>query len=227
MDKLNLNINSLLINWGLMKGEFHDQTIKTTKFGLINNWFCFLITLFNLIRFTFYLFHPKTSLIIRQLGDFGWLIGPKLMLDVIIINIKINLLVLMLLFRFTNKLFWLDFMKYDYDKQSFIKMNLDNNGSQRFTERFAIIMSIVKMFSYFCVSFYIFINFLSLYLFENDYYLNYIISLIIHYVNAWYIIFHLFGLLAIIFQVKLINYDKLYQTLTNIFDFSDFLLLSY
>ena len=208
MDKLNLNINSLLISWGLMKGEYHEQTIKTIKFGLINNWFCFLITLFNLIRFIFYSFYPKTSLIIRQLGDFGWLIGPKLMLDLIIINIKINSIVLVLLFRFTNKLFWLEFIKYDYDKQRFAKMNLDNNDSQRFTERFAMIMSIVKMLSYFCVSFYIFINSLSLYLFENDYYLNYIISLIIHYANAWYIIFHWFGLLAIIFQVKSINYDQ-------------------
>lgn len=201
-DKSNLDINSLLISWGLMKGECQDGVIRSSKFGLNNNWFCFSINLFNATRFMFCLFYPKNSSIIRQLGDFGWFIGPKIILDLIIICISTNSFVLVLLFMFVKKFFWLEFMNYDFEKERFINLRLSKTNSERFVNRFVMIMSIVKILVNFCLSFYVISSFISLYIFENDYYLNYIISMIIFDVNGWFFLSHWFGLLGIMFQVK-------------------------
>lgn len=41
----NLNINFWLISWGLLRGEYQDEEMKTTKFRLTNNWFAFWLFL--------------------------------------------------------------------------------------------------------------------------------------------------------------------------------------
>ena len=57
----NLNIDSLLINWGLLSGHLNDGIIEPTKFGRFNQWFTFLICLFTAIKWSILLFSPQDS----------------------------------------------------------------------------------------------------------------------------------------------------------------------
>ena len=49
LDNINLDINSMLINWGLMNGRYQDGVIRTDKFGILNMAFAFVLFTFQAI----------------------------------------------------------------------------------------------------------------------------------------------------------------------------------
>ena len=81
----NLNINSWLINWGLMKGQLNGGILETTKFSLINHWAGFSSSLFIAIKWTILLFYSKNDKLTHLLGDWRYFIGPKVIIDSIVI----------------------------------------------------------------------------------------------------------------------------------------------
>lgn len=133
VDQSDLSINSWLIRWGLMSGEYKDGKINTTKFGLINQLFAFWLFVYAIIKWTILLFFPEDSLLANQLGEFAQWYGPKLITDVILNFTAVNSLLIILLFYFCanfnskKMLFWLDFMEFDADNRRFKKMKLNNS----------------------------------------------------------------------------------------------------
>ena len=139
MDKLakksNLDVNSLLINWGLLSGHLNDGIIEPTKFGRFNQWFTFLICLFTALKWSILLFTPKDSELVDLLGDWGYFFCPKLLIDFILIIISIFIITVKFIFLFTSKqkmFYWLDVMEYDENTQSFNKLNLNETESKMF-----------------------------------------------------------------------------------------------
>ena len=209
MDKLakksNLDVNSLLINWGLLSGHLNDGIIEPTKFGRFNQWFTFLICLFTALKWSILLFTPKDSELVDLLGDWGYFFCPKLLIDFILIIISIYIITIKFIFLFTSKqkmFYWLDVMEYDENTQSFNKLNLNETESKMFIKRLSLSVFILRCFSYVSMILFYLVNFVFVLKYQKDYYLNYTISLLIfipqHYINGKLI----FGLLVILYPVS-------------------------
>ena len=202
----NLNVNSWLINWGLMPGYLRNQIIETTKFGLFNQWFCFLLSLFTAIKWIILMFYSADSQMANLLGETAKFYGPKLIVDVIIVIVSCHSAILTCLFYFCTKsskiLFWLDFMEYDSTNQCFNKLNLNETYSKIYIKRFAFISSITFTIYYLnCFLFYTF-GLIIIYLSQKDYLSNYIISITIYSIGLYYFSSHLFGPLMLLYQVS-------------------------
>ena len=75
LDKINLDINSMLINWGLMTGKYKDGVIRTTKFGKLNMAFAFTLSAFESIKFIILMFYSEESqmaLYLGELAQYNW-----------------------------------------------------------------------------------------------------------------------------------------------------------
>ena len=202
IEKTNLDINLWLINWGLMRGECHNGIIKTTKFGLINQLFATLLFSFELIKWIILIFNPAGSQMAHYLGEFGPNLGPKLILDTMIILECINSLILIYYFgsKCSNK-FWLDFMHFDVENRCFDKLDLNEINSKKFIKQFALAYFIIEKINYLQTFITFSLILLTFFIFTNKYHLYYIISIIMFCTGVWYLTHHWFGLLMIFFQV--------------------------
>ena len=90
LDKINLDVNSMLMNWGLIRGRYEDDVIKTTKFGLLNMAFIFTLYLYEGIKWNVLMFYPLESQIAYYLGQFVQYFGPKLVVDLILVAESVN-----------------------------------------------------------------------------------------------------------------------------------------
>ena len=210
-NKSNLDINFLLINWGLLSGHLHDGIIQPTGFGRFNQWFTFFSCLFTAIKWLILLLTPKESETIHLLGDWTTAFGPKIILDSIIIFLACYIITVKLTFIFASyhskkMLYWLDTLKYDQDTKSFNKLNLNEAESKMFIRRFSLSIFLLRCVSHvFMISFYL-ANFVFVLMYRKGYYLNYLISLVIfipqHYIDGEFI----FGFLAILYPVGGCNF---------------------
>ena len=203
----NLNINSWLISWGLLRGEYQDGEMRTTKFGLINNWFAFWLFLTSTIKWIILMFYSEDSQIAIYFGEWTQWFGPKVFTDSMQAPITLNTFILILLFYFSSKhslkmLFWLEFMQYDDDNQCFSKLNLDEMNSKKYRKRFALLTMIVKAFNLVFYSTSLITLLISFYLWRNSNHFYYFFSLIIFIFQETYFINHWFGLLIIMCQVR-------------------------
>lgn len=203
IENTNLDINSWLINWGLMRGYYKDGVIRMTKFGLINQLFVILLFLFEFIKWIILIFLPGESQIAHYLGEFTPSLGPKLILDAMMILETLNSLILLFYFgSCRGKLFfWLESMYYDNDKHCFEKLDLDKNSSIRFIKQFVLGYFLVKNINYFLNIITFFLVLICFYLFTNKYHFYYFTSIIILSIGLWYLGYHWFGLLMIFYQV--------------------------
>ena len=218
MEKLtetsSLNINSWLINWGYMNGYLVDGIIETTKFGVINQRTCILSTLLTGIKFFVLLFHPKESQIANQLGDFGYFLGPKVFLNLIISTASIHMLVVMLLFNLGCKnakimFYWLNILDYDILKQGFYKANLNESDSKMMIKRISFIILTLKWFTYALISLFTIATCSSVFKYCNDYHLNYIISILLFSFQLYYYTVYVFGFPIIFYQVSNCRYKTI------------------
>ena len=151
-EKSNLDVNSWLINWGLLSGEY-KEVFTTTKFAKFNNWFSFWLFILSMIKMTTLMFNKKQSQIALYLGEWCDWFGPKMVTDFILIVQPLNSLILFFVFYSASKdpkklLLWLDFMRFDNDHQSFSKLDLHEADSKNYIKQFAMSRVIVKHICY-------------------------------------------------------------------------------
>lgn len=192
LEKLNLDINSMLINWGLMTGRYINGVINTSKTGIFNMAFAFTIFLFQSIKFAVLIYYPEDSQPSIYLGDLTPYFGPKVFTHFFASAESVNSVILILYFYFGLKkmLFWLDHMQFDSESRQFYKLDLSVSDCKRFTNNFALLWFIIKRVNYLMMllSFCAFSG--SLMLFKHDHYLYYIISIIIFCIGLSFMINH-------------------------------------
>ena len=211
MEKLikntDLNINSWLINWGYMNGYLQDGQIQTTKFTIFNQWLVIIVMLLNITRFSFLLFTTKDSQISKQLGEWSYFVGPRIMVNGISAICAVYILFIILFFQFSTRnlkkmFYWLNKMEYDIENQCFFRMNLNESDSKMFNKRILILIITLKSFTYLFIIFFVLVSFSSIYKYINDYHLNYFISIIIYLPAIYYCCGYAFGLPVILYLVS-------------------------
>lgn len=209
IENTNLDINLWLTNWGLMSGEYKDGIFKITKFGLINQLFITILLIFELIKWVIFIFTSADSRISHYFGEFTTSLGPKLILDTMIIWESINSLILIYYFgsKFNGKsLFWLEFMHFDVDKRCFDNLDLNEIDSKKFIKQFALAYFLIKQSNYLLSLITFSFMIISFFVFINKYHFYYINSITIFSIGVWYKTYHWFGLLMVFYQVmNLVN----------------------
>lgn len=205
LDKINLDINSMLINWGLMTGRYQNGVIKATKSGKLNMAFAFTLFTFEAIKFTILMFYPEESQIAIYLGEWTQYFGPKIIVDLIVVAESVNSIILISLFYFLSQKmsFWLDHMTFDSETRCFKKLNLSISDSERFTKRFALLWFIIKRVNYFLLIITFAAIFGSFLIFKHDHYFWIVNSIVIFNIGVWYLAHHWFSLTLVLYQVKI------------------------
>ena len=203
-----LNINSWLIKWGYMNGYLYNGKIKTTKFSIIYQWIVILMMSLNTIRFTLLLFISKESQISKQLGDWSYFLGPRLMINGICVLCFAYVLIVIFFFKFCTRnlkkmFYWLNMIKYNSDVRCFVNMNLNELDSKMFNKRILIFIITLKVFIYPFIVLFALINILLVFKNEHNYYLNYIISIISFLFPLFYGTHYSFGFPVILYLVSI------------------------
>lgn len=206
LKKSDLDINSWLIDWGLIRGEYNDGVIETTKSGLRNNWFTFWLFLISSIKWTTLMFYSKESQVAIYLGEWAPWFGPKLVVDSMLLIQSFNSLILVILFYFCSRnpekfLLWVEFMKFNTENRSFDNLNLNKLDSKRFAKQFALSWFIVKRINYLLISLSFSILFVSFFYLENKHHLYYLISFVMFTLCLKFYTNHWFSLLLVLYQV--------------------------
>ena len=207
-ENTDLNINSWLISWGYMNGYLKDGQIHTTKHYIIYQLMVIMILLLNLIRFTILLFSVKESQFSLKLGDWGYFLGPRIMINGIISLICFYILILISFFKFcarnSQKMFyWLNIVGYDSTTRCYFNMNLNESDSKMFVKRSLIFINAFKCFTAVCMPFFIIVIFISILINLNDYYLNQLITLLIFFIALYHVIAYCFGVPIILYLVSI------------------------
>ena len=208
MQNTDLNINNLLINWCLMSGYLHDGIIESTKFDRFNLWFTFCLSLFHGIKWTILLFSPKDSQMTNLLGEWAYYLGLKIIFDLLIIFLAIYVISVKLLFVYASKhpqkMFnWINVMKFNPINRSFDKLNLTKAESKLFIKRLSISFFLCRIMIYPISFLTAFIIFILIFVYQNDYHLNYLISLICFLPQIYLNVCLTFGFIAILYPVSL------------------------
>ena len=209
LDKIDLNINKILINCGLMYGIYEDGVMKATKFGMLNMAFTFIILVFHTIKWSILIFFHEDSQVAVYLAEFSHYFGPKVVVNVACIDdFGYSTILIVLFYLMSNKmLFWIDHMQFDSETRSFYKLNLNVSDSNRFTKQFALFWFIVKPLAYFFALITGTATLVSFLIFRPDYYEFYLPLTFVFTIALWKFIHNMMTLLLILYQVnKLIKF---------------------
>ena len=204
-EEYNLNINSWLINWGLMNGYLDNGKIQTTKFGIVNQWLAIFFNAFAAIKWTILLHYSKDSKVTHMLGDIAIVFASKAIVDPIVIFISIHLLTTTFLFKICSQIknngmmfSWLESFKYDFVNRCFRKLNLNESDSKELTKRVAI-SSLILRFSHLSFTvFYAMVTSVFVYIFLREYYITYGIAIFFFTSQFSYLSRQGFGLLVVL-----------------------------
>ena len=207
-ENTDLNMNSWLINWGYMTGYLKNGQIHTTQYYVIYQLIIVIIFILNVIRFLILLLNAKESQISLELGDWGYFLGPRLIINGIIFFVCSYILMLMAFFKFcvlnSQKMFyWLNIMDYNSETRCYYNLNLNESDSKTFTKRSLIFINGFKFFNIVCLPFFTIVNFISILININDYYLNQLIGLMIYFPVIYHCIAYCFGLPTILYLVSI------------------------
>ena len=202
-----LNINYWFISWGYLNGYLKDGQIVTTKFSQIYQWTSIIIMTLNAIKFATLLCNEKGSEISNQLGDWSYFLGPRIMINGIVTICSIYIINAIFLFKFCTRnlkkmFYWLNIMEYDDDIRSFHRMNLNDSDSQLFVKRMSLFILSIKCFSFLFTIGLVFVNFLSVFKYLNDYYINHFVSILLFVPPLHFCIGFAFGLPIILYLVR-------------------------
>ena len=212
LDKIDLNINQILINGGLMHGIYEDGVIKATKFGILNMAFTFTILAIHVIKFSILIFFHEDSQVAIYLGEFTQYFGPKVVVDMAVIILFGYATSLLVLFNLMSikMLSWIDHMEFDRETRCFYKLDLNVSDSERFTKQFALLWSIFKPLAYFLGFISGSVILASFQIFNHDNYQYYLPWIFVYGIAVWKICHNLMSTLLILYQVnKLIKFNKL------------------
>lgn len=205
IEKSDLNINSWLISWGLMRGEYHDGVFKITIRTVLQQLLVFSLSLFQLVKWLILIFNAEDSDLSHYLGEWAHYLGPKLIVDTIVILEPVNSLSLIFYFGSTSNpklLYWLDLMHFDVEKRCFDKMDLNEKDSKKLMVQFALASWALKRIIVFLDSITFIVIYVSFFFFTNDYHIYYFISIALFTADVWYLSFHWFGLVMVFYQVN-------------------------
>ena len=211
LDKIDLNINQILISCGLMYGIYENGVMKATKFGMLNMAFTFTVLAIHAIKWSILIFFHEDSQVAIYLGEFSQYFGPKVVDDIAgIIVFGYSAFSVVLFNLMSNKmLFWVDHMQFDSETRCFYKLNLNVSDSNRFTKQFALLWLIAKPLGYFfglITGTAVLVSFL---IFKHDYYEFYLPSTFIFTIAVWKCAHNLITSLLILYQVnKLIKSNQ-------------------
>ena len=207
IENTDLNINSWLIKWGYMNGYLQNEQIQTTKYNIIYQLMVIIILSLNITRFFLLLLSGKKSKISKQFGDWSYFIGPRHMINGMSFICCSYIIMIIIFFKFCMKnlkmFYWLNIMEYDFINRCFFKLNLNESDSKMFIKRIFIFVNIFKWFTYSFIIFFAFVNFLSVFKYINEYYLNYFIGITIFLPPLYYCNGFAFGLSIILYLVSL------------------------
>ena len=210
LDKVDLNINKILIDCGLMYGIYEDGVIKTTKFGILNMAFTFTILAINAIKWSILIFFNEDSQVDIYLGEFSQYFGPKVVADTAAIVIfGYSTILVVLFYLMSNRMmFWVDHMQFDSETRCFYKLNLNVCDSNRFTKQFALLWFIVKPLAYFLGLITGIVVLVSFLIFKHDNYEFNLPWILVFAIAIWKFGHNLMALLLILYQVnKLIKFN--------------------
>ena len=215
IENMDLNINTLLINWSLMSGYLHGDIIKTTAFGRFNLWFGFVLSIFHGIKWSVLLFSSKDSQMANLLGEWAYYFGPKIILDLVIVFLSVFVISVKLLFVYASKhtknmMYWLEAMKFDPVNRSFDKLNLTEYELKVFIKRLSLSLFLLKSAIYSISSFCVLVIFVLIFKIQNDHHLNYLISLLCFLTQLYLNISLMFGFIVILYPVSF-NFKSLFN----------------
>ena len=210
LDKIDLNINKILIDCGLMYGIYEDGVIKTTKFGILNMAFTFTILAINAIKCSVLIFFHEDSRVAIYLGEFFQYFGPKVVVDFAAFILLGHPTILVVLFYLMSKkmLIWIDHMQFNSETRCFYKLNLNVSDSNRFTKQFTLLWFIVKPLAYFLGLITGIVVLVSFLIFKHDNYEFLLPWIFVFAIAIWKFGHNLMALLLILYQVnKLIKFN--------------------
>lgn len=201
------NINSLLINWGMMSGYLHDGMIERTTFGLINEWFSFVVYLFGAIKWSILISISQQSHLANLFGDFAYFYGPRIIINWMSALFPYYIITVKMLLIFISKhpkkmFYWIEVMEYDDDNDSFTKLNLNQVDSKMFIKRLSLSLFLLKIFTYLSCLFFIFVNFVCFFKYQNTYHLYYFISTLCFLPQIYFHLRFALGFLVILYPVS-------------------------
>ena len=211
MEKTNLNIESWLFSWGIMYGHLHDGIIESTKFTILYWLTAFCLTIFSSCKWIICLFISQDSLTANLLGDWTYVYGPRLFLNLIQLFCEIFILYIFIIFYFSLKhpkkmLFWLEQMEFDKVNRCFSKLKFDESDSTAFTRTFTRRMSLLRIiynsFVYFVIFLYAISANISIFKRKKAYYLNYVISIVMYCPQLYINLSCVYGFLLVFYQVN-------------------------
>lgn len=190
-----------------MFGHFHDGIIHSTKLTILNWLTAFCLTLFHIIKWIIFLFSNQNSLLINLLGDFSYIYGPRLLVDLIILFCEIFVLSIFIIFYFSSNqpkkmLFWLEQIEYDIINQRFSKLNLNQTNSKIFTRRISLLRINYNIFVYSLILIFFISANIAVFKFNKTYYLYYFISVVMHCPMFYINLSCIFGFVVILYQVN-------------------------
>ena len=75
-----IEIDSMLISWGLLRGKYHNNnTIEVKKEYLYHNWFVIILMGLTLPKYIIAITFDDDSYRIYKYGDIGWFYGHRRM----------------------------------------------------------------------------------------------------------------------------------------------------
>ena len=211
LDKMDLNINQILMNCGLMYGIYEDGVIKATEFGMLNMAFTFTILTIQATKCFVLIFFHEDSQVAIYMGEFLQYFGPKVVVDsAACIFFTCSAISIVLFCLMSNKMFfWIDHMEFDRETRCFHKLNLNVSDSNRFIKQLELLWLIVNPVAYFFGLITGSAVLASFLIFKNDYYQYYLPSILLLTVAVWKFAHNLIALLLILYQVnKLIKFNK-------------------
>ena len=205
-ENTDLNMNSWLINWGYMTGYLKNGQIQTNESYIEYQFVVIIILVLNVIRFIILLFSTKGSQTSSILGDWGYFLGPSVMINGIILAAFSYALMLMAFIKFcarnSQKMFyWLKIMDYDSETRCYPNMNLNELDSKIFIKRSLIFIIAFKCFTIVLMPLFLIVIFVSIFMNLDDYYLNRLIGFLIFFIASYHGIAYSIGLPVILYLV--------------------------
>ena len=142
-----IEIDSLLISWGLLRGKYHNNnTIEVKKKYIYYQWFLIVLNIFTLPKHIIAIILSDNSNEIYKYGDVGWFYGNRKVMNSIWLIGGINSLSLLLLFMTRiGELSWLRIMQLCKKQLSPEEIGLDHVMGNEFWKRVFFFTFVTKV----------------------------------------------------------------------------------
>ena len=208
-----IEIDSLLISWGLLRGKYHNNnTIVVKRKYLYQQWFVIILMILTLPKHIIQLTLNDNSNKIYRYGDIGYFVGHRKIANSIFVIASINSLLLLILFSTKIKrLSWLRVFQLCKKQLSSEDIKLSDVMGNKFWKRVFFLTITTKASCYIFHIVVVLITIVFLYIrWPREWIINGIISTVHFGIWVHYAAPHCFGIILIFHE--LCYYFKLDQT---------------